>query len=151
MDAADAARAYEPDPDPPADGERAAHGRGAEQPLRGADPELARPCLPGLAAGLGEALELVFRQTDPDGAVHDADRGRHRARLVYPPLGVECDLQPLTGGKPVRDERRLERDDGSAGVEGLADLGGQLDHGIAPSCATQRAAASSASPTPPIT
>jgi hypothetical protein len=49
----------------------------------------------------------------------------------------------------MRDERRLERDDRQTAIERLPDLRGDLDHGIAPSCAMQRAAAAAASSGPP--
>ena len=52
----------------------------------------------------------------------------------------------------MRDQRRLERDDGSPLGERVPDLGGhddQILHGIDPSFATQREAASSASSGPP--
>ena len=60
-------------------------------------------------------------------------------------------LDALAGRKAVGDERRLEGDDGAAVGERTRDLLGddELRHGIDPSCATQRAAASSASSGPP--
>jgi hypothetical protein len=49
----------------------------------------------------------------------------------------------------VCDERRLERHGGRAAAQRVGDLGRDLDHGIAPSRATQRAAAWAASSGPP--
>ena len=68
-----------------------------------------------------------------------------RAALAHGALRGEPDLDALAGREAVRDERRLERDD----RRGLAHFIGDADHGIAPSFAQQRAAASSPSSTPP--
>ena len=111
--------------------------------------EVARPDLARVGV---EALELLLRQPDPDCSVEDADRSRDRAGLAHPPLALESDRDALAGREAVRDERRLERDDGAAlaerGRHFLGD-GDELVHGIDPSWATQRAAASSASSGPP--
>ena len=110
---------------------------------------------PTLRASAVEAAELVLAlgEADAEPAVEDADRRRHRARLAHAPLALEPDLDALAGREAVRDERRLERDDGAPVGERVADLvrdGEQeLLHGIEPSCATQRAAAASASSGPP--
>ena len=118
-------------------------------PLHDRGGEVARPDLARVGV---EARELVLRQADPDRAVEDADRRRHRARLAHAPLALEPDRDALAGREAVGDERRLERDDGAAlaerGRHFLGD-GDELLHGIDPSCATQRAAASSASSGPP--
>ena len=100
-------------------------------------------------AGRGEALELVGSKADPDLSVEDAHRCRNRTLFADPPLGLERDVETLAGGEAVRDERRLERDDGPSGVDGVAHLGGEFDHGVAPRFDTHRAAVSSASSTPP--
>ena len=56
---------------------------------------------------------------------------------------------PSSGREAVCDERRLERDDAAALASAVRDLLGDADHGIAPSFAQQRAAASRPSSTPP--
>ena len=85
-------------------------------------------------------------------AVEDADRRRHRARVPDAALALEPDRDALAGRKPVRDERRLERDDGPPLRQRLPDLvrdADQVLHGMEPSFATHRAAAASASSGPP--
>ena len=59
------------------------------------------------------------------------------------------DLDALAGGKPVRNERRLECHHAPALVERGGHLVGEPDHGIAPSCAQHRAAAARPSSAPP--
>ena len=142
VDAADPAGAHEADPGRAADGERAAHGRRPRLASRDADAELSRAGLPGRRV---EPLQLAFGQADPDLAVQHADRRRHRARSADAPLALQPDRQALPRRKAVRDDRRLERDDGI----GLADLVRDPDHGIVPRLATHRAAASIASSAPP--
>jgi hypothetical protein len=44
------------------------------------------------------------------------------------PLGLEPDLDTLAGRETVRDERRLEGDDGAAGGQRLVHLVGDADH-----------------------
>ena len=149
MDAAEPARAHEPDPRDAARGERPADGRRPDGALHRADGQVARA---ELARRRVEAAQLVRRQADPDASVEDAHGCRHRARLTHAPLRLERDRDALLAGEPVRDERRLERDDRRAVAQRVGDLGRdphQLVHGIAPSFATQRAAASSPSSGPP--
>ena len=139
MHAAEAAGAHEADPGAAADRERAADGRRADRALHRAGGEVARA---GLARVGAEAPELVLGEPDHDAAVEHADRRRHGAGLADAPLRLEPDLDALARREAVRDERRLQRDDRPAGAERDGDLLADLDHGIAPSCATQRAAAS---------
>src|SRR5439155_13133452 len=73
----------------------------------------------------------------------------HGAPLAHQPLRLGADLDALSWRQAVRDERRLERDDRLAVAERALDLGRDDDHGIAPSFATHRAAASRASSAPP--
>ena len=136
MDAADSARAHEADPRGATDGEGSADRRRAGGPLDDAGGEVART---NLACVGVEALELPGRDADANLPVEDADRRGHCARFAHPPLGLGRDRDALARRKAVRDERRLQRDDRS----GFADLVGDADHGIAPTFATQRAAASS--------
>ena len=79
------------------------------------------------AAGT-EAAELLRRQPDADLAVEDSDRRRDGAGRAHLPLRLEPDLDALAGREAVRDERRLERDDGAAGGQRLAHLVGDADH-----------------------
>ena len=149
VDAAEAARAHEADPDDPAGGERAADRRRADDALRDRRREVARA---DLARVGGEAAELVLRQADAQRSVQDADRRGHAARCPHAPLALETDLDAFAGREAVRDERRLERDHRSPVCERVADLVRDLEqihHGIEPSFATQRAAAASASSGPP--
>ena len=104
---------------------------------------------PSLRADGVEARELVLGQPDADLAVEHADRRRHRAAVAHRLLGGEPDLDALAGREAVGDERRLERDDAAALAQRLLDLVGDADHGIAPSGAQQRAAASRPSSGPP--
>src|SRR5262249_51872974 len=96
-----------------------------------------------------EPLQLLGVQPDANGAVEDADRRRQGLGLEHPSLRPPRDLESLASGKAVRDERRLERDDGLARLERSLHLRRDGDHGIAPTRDTHRAAASSASSTPP--
>ena len=98
-------------------------------------------------------------ETHADDTVEHADRRRHRSCLANGRLARETDLDPVRRREPVRDQRGLERDDRIAGVERRAHLladDDELAHeptslasGIAPTCCTQRAAASSARSGPP--
>src|SRR5262249_25300949 len=133
------------------DRERAADGGRADRALHDGGSQVAWPELPRRGV---EPCQLVRRQPDDDVAVEHADRRRHGTRLPDPPprgerhLGAlpgRGALRALTGREAVRDERRLERDDRPR----LAHLIGDADHGMAPSRATQRAAASSPASTPP--
>src|SRR5439155_17535243 len=144
MHAAEPARPHEANPHGAADCKRAADGRRADSSLGHAGSKIARA---GLARALVELPELFPREADADLPVEHADRRRHRAGRANPALGLEPHRQAVTRRKPVRDERRLERDHGIR----LPHLVGDDDHGIAPGCATQRAAASSASSRPPTT
>ena len=101
-----------------------------------------------------EALELLLGEPDLDDAVDDADRRGHGPGRADAPLGLGRDQRAFAAREAVRDERRLERDDGPAGLERRAHLRMDADQvrsrprhqGIAPILATQRAAASSAAP-----
>ena len=149
MHAAEAAGAHEADPDRAAGGERAADRRRPDCVLHDGRGEVARANLARVGV---EARELLVRQPDPDGSVEDADRGRDGTCLTHPAFALEADRDAFAGREPVRDERRLERDHGASlaerGRHFLRD-GDELVHGIDPSWATQRAAASSASSGPP--
>ena len=105
---------------------------------------------PTLRAVGVEPPELVLGRARPTTlAVEDADRRRHRARLAHRALGREPDLDALAGREAVRDERRLERDDAAAVRRARRAPRRRADHGIAPSFAQHRAAASSPASTPP--
>ena len=149
MDAAEPTGAHEADPGRAAGRERAADGRGADGSLHDRGGEIARPDLARLGR---EAGELVLGEPDAEPAVEHADRGRDGAGVTDAPLALEPDLDAFAGREAVGDERRLERDDGAPVGECMPDLVGdreQFLHGIEPSCATQRAAAASASSGPP--
>ena len=110
------------------DRERAADGGRTDRTLHRAGGEVARP---GLARVGREALELLALEPHLDAAVEDADRRGHGAGLTHRCFALETDFDPVRSREPVRDERRLERDDGAIGVEGFANLlrhGEQLGH-----------------------
>ena len=118
------------------------------------------PCTTAAARSRGPTLrasgvkraEFVLAESDAEAAVEDADRGRHRAGRPHALLALQADPDALAGREPVRDERRLERDDAASLRERLGDLvrdREQLVHGIEPSFATHRAAAATASSGPP--
>ncbi len=146
MDAAQTAGRHDRDRRGPAGGERPAHGCRAQRSLHDRGGEVARAELP---RGEVEAGELNRREPHDELAVEDTDRRRYRAAGADCLFRREPDLDALAGRKPVRDERRLERDDAGPGRQGLAHLRGDPDHGIDPSFAQQRAAASRPSSTPP--
>src|SRR4051812_21170512 len=142
MDAADPACRQHADARRAANGERPTDRRRADRALCDADRQVARAYL---ACSDIEPLELLAREPDADLAVEHTDRRRHRAGGADSIVRLLCDGDPLTRREAVRDERRLERDDGLR----VAHLVRDADHGIAPTCATQRAAASAASSAPP--
>ena len=149
MDASEPTRAHEADPGGAAGGERSADGRRSDRSLDDRGGEVARPDLARVGS---EAAELLFREADPELPVEDADRRRHGPGVADAPLALEPDLDPFARRKAVRDERRLERDHGPPVRQRVPDLVRNPDrfvHGIEPSCATQRAAAASASSGPP--
>ncbi len=125
MDAADAPGREDAEARRPRNCERAAHRRRADRALDGGGREVTRACLPRVGV---EARELLLREADAHLAVEDADRRRHRSRRPHLPFRLEADLDALARGEAVRDERRLERDHGSAGVERVPDLVGEADH-----------------------
>ena len=123
-------------------GPGSARGRRADGALDDTGGKVAGP---DLASARVEALELGGRQADADLAVQHADRRRHRTGLAYAPLGLGADGGAFAARETVGNERRLEGDHRRR----RSDLLGDADHGIAPICATQRAAASAASSAPP--
>ena len=125
MDAADAAGREDADSRRARDGERAADGRRADGALYGCGGEVARPGFAGV--GL-EAGELLRGQADADLPVEYAHSRRDSARVPHLALRLEPDLDALARGEAVRDERGLERDDGSACGERVAHLRGDVDH-----------------------
>jgi hypothetical protein len=149
VNAADPAGAEEADAGGLARDQCSANRRRAETAFGDADGEIARTGLSGALARVGEALELLRRQARPDDAIDHPDRGGHRAGVANARLCCQCNFQPLTRGEPVRDERRLERDKRRPGSDCRRDLLAQLDHGVAPSWDTHRAAVCSASSIPP--
>ena len=94
-------------------------------PWTAAGREVARPDLARLGA---EPDELLSRQPDPNLAVEDSDRRGDGAGRAHLPLRLEPDLDALAGREAVRDQRRLERDDGAAGGQRVAHLVGDPDH-----------------------
>ncbi len=139
MNAAEPACSQEADADGVGDRQRAAHRRRADRALHGARSEVARP---QLARVRGEPLELLGSQPDDDAAVEDADRRRGRSRVAHRGFAREAHLDARGRGEPVRDERRLERDDrpllGEGGLDLVADAdqevhGGEVRRRVPPS------------------
>ena len=93
-------------------------------PCDRADGEVARP---ELARGGSEALELRAVEPDPDLPVEHADRRRHRAGRPHGCLAREPDLDAVGRREAVRDERRLERDDGALLLERRLHLVADVD------------------------
>ena len=149
MDAAEPTGAHEPDPHGAAGGERAADRRRADGALDDRRGEVTRS---DLACVRAEALELPLLEPDPQPPVEDADGRGDGAGLADAALALEPDGDTFPRREPVRDERRLQCHDRLPLSERMPHLGGdddQILHGIEPSFATQRAAASSASSGPP--
>src|SRR5262249_24516590 len=154
VDAADASGTEDADANQSRDGEDAADRRGADVAGDGTRGEIART---GLACAGVEPSQFVVGEPDADLSVQHADRCRDRAAGAHRAFHLEPDLDPVWSGEAVRDDCRLERDDGSFRVERRAHLVGELDElvhahdviGIAPGCWMQRAAASSARSGPP--
>src|SRR5207248_1807859 len=146
VDTAEAPCAHEPDPDPAADRQRPAYGGRADPSLCDASREISRAGLPRAPVEPGQ---LLRREPDANASLEHTDRRGDGPGRAHAPLGLEPHLDPLSRREAVRDERRLERDHRRAIAERPLDLGRELDHGIAPSLATQRPAASAASSGPP--
>ncbi len=125
--AAEAACPHEADADRCSDRQRAADGRRAERPLNGARSEIARAELARLGC---EALELDGGEPDDDAPVEDADRRGRGAGRAHRCLARETHLDSRRRGKPVRDEGRLERDDGALLLEGDGNLVGDADQAL---------------------
>ena len=147
VDAAEAARAHEADPDRAAGGERAADRRRADGALRRSRRRgrAARPC----------ARRRVKRPSsssvEPDAELRR--RGRRSSPAPRRPSRTRRSLSsptatPSPGGKPcatsVVSSATTGRRSASACADLVRDRAIRSVHGIAPSCATQRAAASSA-------
>ena len=141
VDTAEPAGTQEANAGAATDGERAADGGRADAALHRARCEVAGT---NLARGRVEPRELVAGQTDADLPVQNSDRRGDCTCLAHRSLRVEADRDAVSVGEAVRDEGRLERDDGAR----LAYLVRDDDHGIAPSFATHRAAVSTASSGP---
>ena len=96
-------------------------------------------CRETIAQSSRDALQLLFVETDPQSAIHDRDGCRCGAAITHALLALSPDRESLAGGKAVRDDRRLERDDGSAVRQRPGDFcraGDELrPHGIAPAWA----------------
>jgi hypothetical protein len=95
VDAAEPARAHEPDARRPADGERAADRRRAEAASDDRGREISRPDLRSVVAGGREALEVALVQADPDLPVDDSHGRRDRPRVPHPPFALDGDVESL--------------------------------------------------------
>ena len=107
--AAEAARRHDGDAGLAAHGECSADRRRADAALNGGRGQVARA---HLARGSAETVELLLGQPYPDRAVEDADRRRRRAARANASLRLEAHRDAFAGREPVRDECRLERDNG---------------------------------------
>ncbi len=129
-----------------ADRERAADGRRAERARDECGREVARAHLRRVGV---EALELGRDEPDDEPAVEHPHRGGHRPARARSLLGGEADLEAAPGREAVGDQGRLERHHRAPLAQRVRDLLAEPDHGIDPSRAQQRAAASRPSSTPP--
>ena len=95
--------------------------------------------------------DVTSVEADAEQPVENADRGGHGSCLAHASLALETHRDALPRRDAVRDERRLEGDDGPTLGERMAHLVRYVQdvHGIDPSFATQRAAAARASSGPP--
>ena len=125
MDTAEAAGAHEADADRGGCRERPAHGRRADDALHRAGREVARP---ELAGARREALELrrpsrpiTTRPSSTPTVAGTAPAARTAVSLARPTS------IPAGRREPVRDERRLERDDRAPFLERCVDLVGDAD------------------------
>ena len=89
--------------------------------------QTARSRGPSLRALGREPLELGRLEPDPDLPVEDADRGGHGAGCPHRGLAREPRLDAVRRGEAVRDERRLERDDGALLLERRLHLVADVD------------------------
>jgi hypothetical protein len=150
--AAGPAGGQEPDASGPAGSQGAADRGGTERALHNAGGQVTRADLACGGARCGEPLQVLGAQPDSQRAVHDPDRGRDGPGAADPGLGVLGRREAASLREAVRDQRRFQRHDRFARGQRLGDLPGELrcdHHGIAPICATARAAASKPILTPP--
>ena len=132
VDAADPAGAHEPDPGRAAGGERSADRRRADRALDDRRGEVARA---DLARVRGEALELGVREADAERSVEDSDRRRNRSRVSRTRCADSIPTAtPSPAGKPCATSVVSSATTGARRRSASADLGRDLDHGIAPSC-----------------
>ena len=133
----------------PAGGQGPADRGGAERALRCRPPGGARRPSGGGARG-GEPLQVPGAKPDSQRAVHDPYRGRDGPGLAHPTR--RPGPPPGPGLARTCEPRRFQRHDRPARGERLRNLPRELRcdrHGIAPICATARAAASKPILTPP--
>jgi hypothetical protein len=102
-------------------------GRRAGGAARHRDREVAGAALGDVVAG-GDRLERGGVEADAHDAVEQRDRGRHRARLAHLRLDLARDLRVAGAWQPVRDQRRLERDDRPTAGQRIRDLWGDDEH-----------------------
>ena len=126
MDAADAAGGEDLDAGQRRRDHRGRDGRAAPARLpKGRRQVLARDL--GDVARLGERLELVRAEADPDPSIVRGDRGRHGTSGTDRGFGGTRRPQILGPRQAVRGDRGLEGHDGASRLEGLPDLGGQAE------------------------
>src|SRR3954467_6197753 len=101
MDAPEAARPHEPDPDHGGSGERAADRGRADRSLDGAYRQVARP---ELARGGREPLQVVQVEPDQDAAVENADRRGDCPCRADSCLAGQAGLDAIRGWEAVGDE-----------------------------------------------
>jgi hypothetical protein len=125
MDSADPSRREDADADCSRDSERAADRCRADGVLDGGGRKVSWPDLASFGCKVGE---LVFGKAHAYFSVQHPDRRRHSTRRTHLTLGLEAGLDPLARREAVRDERGLERDDGTATRERLVHLVREADH-----------------------
>ena len=73
-------------------------------------------------ARCGDPLELLVVEPDAKRAVDDGDGRRHRAAVAHALLALLPDGESLAWREAVRDDRRLQSDDGPPCGQCLLDL-----------------------------
>lgn len=121
MDAADPARGEDPNPDFVGSEHRPRDGRPAAGFFDDGRGEVAAADL-HRRGGLREFGEFRVREADADGPVEDADRGGRRAVGEDGRLHVAAQREVGRMRESVREDGRLERDDGSVLFQGALDV-----------------------------
>ncbi len=105
------------------------HGGGAQLALGQHVGQVAAAHLDRIRRGT-QQLQLVVGQADADLAADDGDGGRHGARVADHLLDFARGVHVLRIGHAVRDDGRLQGDDGLAGGACAGDFGRKEEEGL---------------------